>query len=102
MVRVLIVAQDSRTKSELRTGLARYGVACSLTSYNNGVRDAITDGRPDILLLEMGEQLPDTGIWESIRRAKRGKNLPVETVVRVRTGDRNENAIRTDYRGQYM
>jgi len=81
MVRVLIVAQDSKTKTELRTGLARYDVACAVTSYNNGVRDAITDGRPDILLLEMGEQLPDTGIWESIRRAKRGKNLPVIALV---------------------
>jgi DNA-binding response OmpR family regulator len=81
MIRVLVVARDNETRAELRRSLAQNDLACSFTSYNNGVREAITSGRPDVLLLEMGEQMAGTDVWELIRRVKKGNNLPVIALI---------------------
>ncbi len=81
MTRVLIVARDDETKSELRKNLAHYDLTCSFTSYSNGVREAVTSGKPDILLFEMDEHPPAPEIWEITRRVKRGRNLPVIALV---------------------
>jgi DNA-binding response OmpR family regulator len=81
MTRVLIVVRDNETKSELRKSLARYDLSCSFTSYSNGVREAVTSGQPDILLLEMDEHSPAPEIWELARKAKRGRNLPVIALI---------------------
>ena len=81
MTRVLIIARDNETKSELRKGLARYNLSCSFTSYSNGVREAVTSGKPDIILFEMDENPPAPEIWELTRRVKKGGNLPVIALI---------------------
>ncbi|MFH1647464.1 MAG: response regulator transcription factor [Chloroflexota bacterium] len=81
MTRLLIIAREDETKSELRQGLARYNVACSFTSYSNGVREAIAGQRPDVLLFEVGDTAPDPAVGELIRKARTGKNLPVMALV---------------------
>jgi two-component system, OmpR family, alkaline phosphatase synthesis response regulator PhoP len=81
MVRALVIVTDSKTKAVLREGLARYDVACSFTSYTNGVREAIAGARPDVFLLELGKDAPDEEIWGLVRRARQGRNLPVIALV---------------------
>ncbi len=81
MVRALAVVQDSETKAVLREGLARYNVACSFTSYSNGVREAIADTRPDVFILELGKDAPDEEIWDLVSKARKGRTLPVIALI---------------------
>jgi two-component system alkaline phosphatase synthesis response regulator PhoP len=81
MTRALVIVRDTKTKAVLREGLARYNVACACTSYSNGVREAIAGARPDVFLLEMGQDAPGEEIWGLIRRARKGRALPVIALV---------------------
>jgi two-component system alkaline phosphatase synthesis response regulator PhoP len=81
MVRALVVVRDTKTKAGLREGLGRYNIACSFTSYGNGVREAIASAHPDIFLLELGRDVPDEEVWVLIRRARKGRTLPVIAMI---------------------
>jgi two-component system alkaline phosphatase synthesis response regulator PhoP len=81
MVRALVVVRDSKTKAGLREGLARYNIACSFTSYTNGVREAIANAHPEVFLIELGNDMPDEEIWGLIRRARKGRTLPVIALI---------------------
>ena len=96
MIHVLVVIRDSNTKAGLREGLARYGVACSFTSYSNGVREAIADAHPDVFLLELGKDAPDEKIWEIIGRARKGRTLPVIALVPADIIDRIDSRLDVD------
>ncbi len=79
MKRALIIAGDAGSKVELRKNLSHHGLACSFTSYNNGVREAIARERPDILLFEFDGQQPETP--EIITKLKKSESLPVIVLV---------------------
>jgi two-component system alkaline phosphatase synthesis response regulator PhoP len=81
MTRVLIVARDNKTKTELSKSLAQYNLACSFTSYNNGVREAISNETPDVLLFEVDGQQPGPDTVELIRRIRKLENLPVIALI---------------------
>jgi two-component system alkaline phosphatase synthesis response regulator PhoP len=81
VLRLLIIAQQTEAMADLRSGLMRHGLACSITSYHNGVREAITGQRPDILLFEVNEKLPDSEMWGLIQRLKKERRLPVIALV---------------------
>jgi two-component system alkaline phosphatase synthesis response regulator PhoP len=81
MVRALVVVRDTKTKAVLREGLARCNVACAFTSYSNGVREAIASAHPDVFLLEIGRDAPGEEIWGLVRRARKGRSLPVIALV---------------------
>ena len=96
MVRALVVFRDSNTRTVLREGLARYGVACSFTSYTNGVREAIAGAHPDVFLLELGKDAPDEKIWELIGRARKGRTLPLIALVPGDIIDRIDSQLDVD------
>jgi two-component system alkaline phosphatase synthesis response regulator PhoP len=79
MTRVLIIARDSGTKDELLKNLSRHDLACSFTSYNNDLREAITSEKPDILLFEADGQQTETP--ELITKLKKMENLPVIALI---------------------
>jgi len=81
MARVLIVSSDNETRSALRRSLAQYNLACSFSSHNNGVREAIASTKPDILLYEVKVDHSDTEISEAIKRLKKRENLPVIALI---------------------
>jgi DNA-binding response OmpR family regulator len=81
MLRLLVIAQENKAQTELYEGLARNGVACSVTSYSNGVREAITSWQPAILLFVMDEQLPHPKPWELIKTVKKESRLPVIALI---------------------
>jgi DNA-binding response OmpR family regulator len=82
MIRALIIAKDADSKEELRQALAHYDLTSSFSSYSNGFRQVVTSQKPEILLLEIGEQLPGPETWELIRKVKREEKLPVIALVR--------------------
>jgi len=81
MTRVLIVARDDETKSELRKNLSPYGLTCSFTSDSNGVSDTVASNKPDILLFEMDEHPPASGMWQLTRKITKGRKIPVIALI---------------------
>jgi two-component system alkaline phosphatase synthesis response regulator PhoP len=81
MLRSLVIAQENKAQAEFYESLARNGVACSITSYNNGVKEAIASQQPDILLVEIYKQPPNSEIWELIQRLKKERHLPVIALI---------------------
>ncbi len=96
MSRVLIVTSDNETKSTLRKSLAQYNLTCSFSSHNNGVREAIVNTKPDILLYEVKENQSDIELSEAIRRLKKRENLPVIALVPQKLLDRIEPDLDAD------
>ena len=81
MLRSLIIAQENKAGAELYKSLVENGLACSVTPYNNGVIETVANQRPDIVLLEMDEQLPDTETRELIQSLKKERCLPVIALI---------------------
>lgn len=81
MIRSLIIAPAIEKLTGMAESLARNDVACSIASRNNGVREAITSQRPDILLVEADEQWPEQEVRELIQRLKKERCLPVIALV---------------------
>ena len=81
MIRALVIAKDADSKAELRLALAHYNLASSFTYYGNGFRQAVAGEKPEVLLLELSEQVPGPEIWELIRRFKKERKLPVIALV---------------------
>ena len=81
MLRSLIIAQENKAGAELYKSLVENGLACSVTPYNNGVIETVANQRPDIVLLEMDEQLPDTETRELIQSLKKERSLPVIALI---------------------
>jgi DNA-binding response OmpR family regulator len=81
MLRSIIIAQEKKAQAELCESLARNGLACLITSYNDGGRKYLASQRPDILLVEMDEQLPDPETQELIQRLKQERPLPIMALV---------------------
>lgn len=81
MLRSLVIAHEDRKQTELYESLVHYGLTCSFTSYNNGVREAIASQRPDILLFEIDEHLPDPEARELIQGLQKESRLPVIALI---------------------
>jgi two-component system alkaline phosphatase synthesis response regulator PhoP len=81
MLRLLIMTPESKKFTGLGHSLERNGLVCSFTSYDNGVMEAIARRQPDVLLLEMDGNLPDTEILELIRSLKKERRLPVIALI---------------------
>ena len=81
MPHVLIIAKEGQTQAGLCSSLARYDFDCSITHYNNGVRESIDRQPPDMLLVEVDGNSPDSETWELIRRMKKAKPLPVVALI---------------------
>jgi len=81
MIRSLIITPAIEKITGMAESLARNDVACSIASRNNGVREAITSQRPDILLVEADEQWPEHEMRELIQRLEKERRLPVIALV---------------------
>ena len=81
MIRSLIIAPEIEKMAGLANNLTRNGVACSVISHNNGVREAVISQHPDIILPETYEQLPNSQTREMIKMLKKERQLPVIALV---------------------
>jgi len=96
MLRSLIIAQENREPAELYENLVQYGLNCSCISYSNGVREAIASQRPDILLLEMDNKLPDFETREVIQRLQKERRLPTIALIPKELLDNPDVQLNTD------
>jgi two-component system alkaline phosphatase synthesis response regulator PhoP len=96
MIRSLIITPETEKITGLANSLTRSGVACSVTSYSNGVREAVASQQPDILLFEIAEQLPDPEIWELIQRLKKERRLPVIALIPGEMLDSTDGQLNAD------
>ena len=81
MANLLIISQEKEARAELCESLVRDGLECSITSYANGVRAAVTEQPPDIILFEVTAKWPDKETESLIRRMKRERNLPAIALI---------------------
>jgi DNA-binding response OmpR family regulator len=77
MLRLLMVAQETEALAGLRSEIARNGFACSIVPHGEELAGEITTRRPDLVLLEMGGNLPAAGMQDFVRRLKGERRLPV-------------------------
>ncbi len=89
-----MIARDSGTKEGLRKNLAQHGLACSFTSDDGGIGEAIAGERPDIVLFEVDGQPPRT--LELISSLKNSENLPVIAIVPEEWLDRVDTTLNAD------
>lgn len=81
MIHPLIIAKDADSKAALRLTLAHHSLTSSFASYSNGFRQDIVNQNPEILVLEIDEQLPRPETWDLIRKVKSERKLPVIALV---------------------
>ena len=81
MANLLLITQEKEARAELCESLIREGLECSITSYTNGVREAVTEQPPDIILFEVTAKWPDKETQSLIRRMKKERNLPVIALI---------------------
>ena len=81
MTNLLIIAREEEAQAELGESLVREGLDCSITSYTNGLRAAVIERPPDIILFELTPKWPDQETKHLIRRMKRERNLPVIALI---------------------
>jgi two-component system alkaline phosphatase synthesis response regulator PhoP len=96
MTLALVITQTREIKSELRNSLAEYEISTSFTSWHNGIREAVTGVKPDILLVEISEPIPGPPTWELIRKIRKEKNLKVIGLVPRNLLDKIEGALDTE------
>ncbi len=80
MIRALTITKDTGSQAELREVLAHHDLKLSFSAYT-GLIQVIASEKPEVLLLETGEQFPRPETWESIRKLKRERNLPVLALI---------------------
>lgn len=81
MVSLLIIAQESTTQAGLYTSLVKSGFACSVISSDNEIMEQVSRQSPDLVLVEIDGNSPDSRIWELIQSIKQEKRLPIMALV---------------------
>jgi DNA-binding response OmpR family regulator len=81
MWRVLIVAQESEATNGLRSQIARNGFACSIVPHGDELEEEIVAYRPDLVLVEMGDDLTSARTLGLIGEFKGKRELPVIALV---------------------
>jgi two-component system alkaline phosphatase synthesis response regulator PhoP len=81
MPRLLIITPEIRKITGLGERLERNGFVYSTVSYNNGFRETLSRQLPDLLLVEMGSNTPDSETQGLIQRLKQRRRLPVVALI---------------------
>lgn len=87
MLRLLLITPEIKKLTGLGESLEQNGFVCSTISYNNGLKESLTRQLPDLLLVEIEGNLPDSRIWELIQDMKRQRHLPTIALVSEKTLD---------------
>ena len=78
MVKALIITREADSREQLRNALSYSDLTFIFSSYSSGFHRETDDQHPDILLLEIGENVPNSETWETLKREKK---LPVIALV---------------------
>ena len=81
MANLLIITRNKEAPAGLIDSLADIDRDASVTTYANGVREAIIRRLPDIILFELTERQPNEAIRGLFKQLKRERNLAVIALV---------------------
>jgi DNA-binding response OmpR family regulator len=81
MWRVLIIAQESEATRKLRSQIARSGLACSIVPHGDELEAEIITYRPDLVLVEMDDNLTSAHTLGLIGEFQKRRKLPVIALV---------------------
>jgi DNA-binding response OmpR family regulator len=95
MLRVLIIALESGAVSGLRSEIARSGFACSIVPHGDKLEEEMLAYRPDLVLVEMNNDLTSARTLGLIGEFKDKRKLPVIALV-VRESLSDIDAINAD------
>jgi DNA-binding response OmpR family regulator len=77
----MIIAQESEAVTGLRSEVARSGFACSIVPHSDELEEAIIAYRPDLVLVEMDDDLTSARTLGIIGEFKDKRKLPVIALV---------------------
>ena len=92
MSRLLIMTPEIKNLTALGEGLEQNGFTCSISSCNEA-EGMVDQQPPDLLLIEVDGQPPDSRTWEFICSMKQERNLPAIALVSEKT-DSHEHKIK--------
>jgi two-component system alkaline phosphatase synthesis response regulator PhoP len=82
MLRLLIIAPQSRVLAELKSELNQDGFVCSIIPHgNNGLVEKMTAYRPDLIMVEVDGYSSSAGIQELAHRIKEESSTPIIALV---------------------
>jgi DNA-binding response OmpR family regulator len=81
MIRVLIIAGEGETQTELRKGLSQHDLKCYFIPPGDAVPHAVNVRQPDILLFEMGTEASGPDTPDTMKRISKEKDLPVIALI---------------------
>ena len=82
MPRLLVIGKESKTLTELCSGLTQNGFSCSFISYSDGPLEEIIAKSPDLVIMELDGNLVNSKIRKLAQKIKPpGKHLPVIALV---------------------
>jgi two-component system alkaline phosphatase synthesis response regulator PhoP len=79
--RLLLLAPEGKSYSKLCAGLASAGLDCQVVTSEKELVEEISREVPELVLVEIKGQLPDSVTWQTIRRLAPGGNLPVMALI---------------------
>ncbi len=77
----MIIAQESEATTGLRSQIARSGLACSIVPHGDELEEEIIAYRPDLVLVEMNDNLTSARTLGLIGEFKERRKLPVIALV---------------------
>ena len=80
MARLLIVANKSKSITELSSALTRKGHNCSILPYEKSLIEKIIEKPPDLMLLEIDKHISNPEIQELIQDIKQDRLTPIVTL----------------------
>ena len=87
MPNLLIVAQENKELTGLRSGLIQSGFVCSIIPHGNEFAREIATHRPNLVIVAMDDYSADTEIQELMQSVKHENSLPLMVLVAEETLD---------------
>ncbi len=81
MLNLLIIAQESKAREELRAGLVQNGFACSAVPLSQEIMEQVARQSPDLVLVEMDSRWSTSRIRELSQGINRERHLPIIALI---------------------
>ena len=96
MLRLLIITSESKDLKGLGESLEQNEFVSSVISYKDGLEESVNRQLPDLLLVEMDGNLPDSVTSGLIRKLQQKRQLPVIALVHGEMLDNIDERVNVD------
>ena len=80
MINTLVIAKDPDSMAGLRSTMAHPSLTATFTSYGDTLQQDLAQ-EVQVILLEIGDKIPDAATWEIILKEKQRRKFPVIALV---------------------